>query len=79
MQQNLEDINILDEALDGKTLSMLLKWQRGQSPDNDDTMKSIEPTSFHTLNVPTALQEIHYVNINPSMSEPDFETQIDTS
>ena len=54
-------------------------WQRGQSSDNDDTLKSIEPTSVHTLNVPTALHEIHSVNINPSLSELDFETQIDTS
>ena len=29
--------------------------------------------------MPTALQELHSVNINPSLSEPDFETQIDTS
>ena len=62
-----------------KTLSMLLKWQRGQSSDNDDTLKSIEPTSVHTLNLPTALPLIHYVNIDPSMSEPGFETQTDTS
>ena len=76
-----DNIDILDETLDGKNTfhaTQMAAWQRGQSSDNDDTLKSIESTSIHTLTCANCPSE-NTLCEHKSANEPDFKTQIDTS
>ena len=50
-------------------------WQRGKQPDAQ--LPTLQPLPNHTLKVPDALQFLHPVNIDPSTSEPEFNTPVD--
>jgi hypothetical protein len=61
-----DNIDILDETLDGKNTfhtTQMAAWQRSQA--SDESLKDLEPSTKRTLNVPSALEELHPVRITP--------------
>ena len=73
-----DNIDILDETLDGKNTfhaTQMATWQRGQKADAE--LQMLEPSTRHTLIVPDVLENLYPVNINPATSEPVFTTPVD--
>ena len=73
-----DNIDILDETLDGKNTfhaTQMAVWQRGQKADAE--LQNLEPTTRHTLTVPNVLEYLYPVNINPATSEPVFTVPVD--
>ena len=73
-----DNIDILDETLDGKHTfhaTQMAAWQRGQKADVE--LHMLEPSSRHTLIVPDVLQNLYPANINPATSEPTFTASVD--
>ena len=68
-----DNIDILDESLDGKNTfhaTQMAAWQRGQTPDV--ILATLEPSTNRTLNVPDAIGELcHAYNI-PDRVNPVF-------
>ena len=74
-----DNIDILDETLDGKNTShatQMAAWQRGQPID--DSVKDMRcPLDIGpTLNVPNALMELHPLRITPRTFKPTFSAPI---
>lgn len=73
-----DNIDILDETLDGKNTfhaTQMAVWQRGQTPDVD--LKMLKPSTRHSLVVPDVLQKLYQTSINPTTSEPVFTDPVD--
>ena len=63
-----DDIDILDETLDGKNTfdaTKMATWQRSQT--TDAALQVLQPS---TLVVPTGLVELYLVHTTPRTSEP---------
>jgi hypothetical protein len=72
-----DNIDILDETLDGKNTfhtTQMAAWQRSQA--SDESLKDLEPSTKRTLNVPSALEELHPVRITPGTCAPVFSTPV---
>ena len=74
-----DNIDILDESLDGKNTfhaTQMAAWQRGQ--DSDSTLQVLGPSTRHTtLIVPDVLETLLPVNINSATSEPVLTSHVD--
>ena len=73
-----DNIDILDESLDGKNTfhaTQMATWQRGQQADAE--LQMLEPSTRHTLIVPDVLENLYPININPAASEPVFTSPVD--
>jgi hypothetical protein len=73
-----DNIDILDETLDGKNTfhaTQMAVWQRGQKADAE--LQMLEPSTRHTLIVPDVLENLYPTNINPATSEPAFTAPVD--
>lgn len=73
-----DNIDILDETLDGKNTfhaTQMAMWQRGQKADAE--LQMLEPSTRHTLIVPDVLEKLYPININNATSEPLFTVRVD--
>ena len=73
-----DNIDILDETLDGKNTfhaTQMAVWQRGQKADVE--LQTLQPSRRHTLKVPDVLDNLYPTNINPVTSEPAFADPVD--
>ena len=68
-----DNIDILDETLDGKNTfhaTQMAVWQRGTP--QDVTLKELKPASRHTMTVPDALLRCHHSKLKPGKCEPTY-------
>ncbi len=75
-----DNIDILDETLDGKNTfhaTQMAAWQRGQT--TDVSLKNLELSTRHTLIVPNALEKLHPVSIKHGTCKPTFTAPVDES
>ena len=73
-----DNIDILDETLDGKNTfhaTQMATWQRGQA--SDESFKNLEPSMKRTLSVPSALEELHPARITHGTCTPVFTAPVD--
>ena len=73
-----DNIDILDETLDGKNTfheTQMAAWQRGKT--NYASLKHLEPYIRQALVVPTVLEELHHVSILPGRDKPVFTSPVD--
>ena len=73
-----DNIDILDETLDGKNTfhaTQMAAWQRGQT--TDASLKNLELSTRHTLIVPNGLEELHPVSITRGKCKPVFTAPVD--
>ena len=73
-----DNIDILDETLDGKNTfhaTQMATWQRGQEADVE--LQKLEPFTRHTLIVPDALEKLYHANVSPALNEPVFTAPVD--
>ena len=75
-----DNIDILDETLDGKNTfhaTQMAAWQRGATAVNPhNALKRLEP-STRRLTVPNVLEDLHPINITSGKSEPVFAAPVD--
>lgn len=72
-----DNIDILDETLDGKNTfhaTQMAAWQQGKTIDV--SLKDLELSTRPTLIVPDALMELHPVCITPGVCKPTFTAPI---
>ena len=75
-----DNIDILDETLDGKNTfhaTQMAVWQRGQK--QDATLQQLEPSTRRILNVPSILENVCAANISQAKTEPVFASPVDTT
>lgn len=68
-----DNIDILDETLDGKNTfhaTQMAAWQRSQA--SDESFKNLQPSVKRTLSVPSALEELDPARITPGICTPVF-------
>ena len=73
MHYTCDNIDILDETLDGKNTfhaTQMAAWQKSQAPDK--SFKNLQPSVKRTLSVPSALEELHPARITPGICTPVF-------
>lgn len=73
-----DNIDILDETLDGKNTfhaTQMAVWQRGQKADAE--LQLLEPSTRHTLIVPNVLENLIPTKVNLAKSEPVFTAPVD--
>ena len=73
MHYTANNIDILDDSLDGKTTfnaTQVAAWQRGESRMN--LLTELKPSKKRVLQVPQAMDVIHQMNITESKGIPNF-------
>ncbi|XP_063763531.1 uncharacterized protein LOC134880508 [Eleginops maclovinus] len=71
-----DNIDILDESLDGKNTfhaTQMAAWQRGKK---DIELDMLKPSTSRTLVVPDVLENLHHVNVHSATSKPVFTSHV---